>query len=50
LEVSGKAAKLAELIADRIVISAQEIVQFCSDTKAAKLLGELVGDGALVID
>jgi 50S ribosomal protein L16 3-hydroxylase len=50
LELSGKSAQLGQTLADKIVNSAKEIVRFCSDTKAGNLLGQLVGDGALIID
>ncbi len=49
-ELSGRAAALGEVVADKVLNPAQEIVKFCSDKKAAALLGQLLAEGALIID
>jgi 50S ribosomal protein L16 3-hydroxylase len=49
-ELSGKAALLGEVVADKVLNPAGEIVKFCSDRKAATLLSQLIAEGALLID
>ncbi len=49
-ELSGRAAELARILSDRIVVPVPLIKPFVSDGGCKKLLAELLSSGALVVD
>jgi len=49
-ELSGKAAACAALLADHVVTPVAEIAALLGDRKVQKLLSELLGSGAIVLE